>query len=68
MPDGGCVAVWHTRHKAEAVFGHLSDWKIGLLNLRLEDGATLLTCGDRGGPGWDRTSDLPRVKRVFDLR
>jgi hypothetical protein len=26
-----------------------------------------LSCTDGGGPGWDRTSDLPRVKRSFGL-
>ena len=24
-----------------------------------------LACGDVSGPGWDRTSDLPRVKRTL---
>jgi hypothetical protein len=24
-----------------------------------------LTCDDGGGPGWDRTSDLPRVRRTL---
>ena len=27
--------------------------------------ADCMTCANNGGPGWDRTSDLPRVKRTL---